>query len=97
MIHLQKEIFNYTDSQKPHSALLLILFSTFWWDRPFGCAAIFVSHNKEAQSGGEGERILFFLRNMIQIIGWKPTIYLEEAAVLQKRLSNIFAWIGFYW
>lgn len=66
--------------------LLLILFSKFWWDRPFGCAAIFVNNNKEVQSGGEGERILFFLRNMIQIIGWKLTLYLEEAAVLQKRL-----------
>ena len=61
-----------------------------------GCTAVFLNYNKEAQSADEGEKILFFLKNMTQMIGWKLTLYLEKAVVLQERLSNIFAWIGSY-
>lgn len=55
------------------------------------CAAVFVKHSKNSQSGGEGQRILFFLMKIIHIVGWTPTPYLEEGGVLHKCLGNIFA------
>lgn len=56
--------------------------------RPRDTQPYFVNPSK-SQSGGEGEKILVFLLSVIQMVSWKPAFNLEEAAILQKWLSNI--------